>query len=102
MQIRVNPCSSVAFLNSLSERDRDHPNAGTNRATADDNGFATRRRIARSLDGTAASIASCRVSQKRAPGGRNRAKPKAGLRISSSESRKDRREHQLSRLDAVH
>src|SRR4030095_12531210 len=102
MQIRVNPRSSVTFLNSLTEHDRNHPDAGTNRATADDNGLATRRRIARSFDGAAAPIDAWCVSHERRSRRRDRAQAEAGLRISPSESRKDRREHQLSRLDAVH
>jgi NADH-quinone oxidoreductase subunit D len=66
----------VAFLNSLSEHDRNHPNAGTNRATADDNGFATRRRIARSLDGATASINARCLSHERRSRRRDRRKLK--------------------------
>src|SRR5450432_375708 len=63
---------------------------------------APRRRVARGLDGAAASVDPWRLSNERRARRRGRAQAQARLRLPASQSRKDRREHQLPRLDALH
>src|SRR5438445_11236650 len=95
--------SSTARKISLRiPNERDNSNTRTGRTSADDDELATRRGVARSLDGAAASIHPRRFSNERRARGRDRAQTQAGFRLSPPQSRKDRRERELLQLDAVH
>src|SRR6266568_9067777 len=82
--------------------ERDDPNPRASRATTDDNGFAARGRVDGSVDGAAASLDPWGVSHERRARGRDRAQAQTRFRIPASKSRKNRREHELPRLDALH
>src|SRR5437762_11103996 len=94
--------STARKISRRIPNERDNSNTRTGRTSADDNELATRRGIARSLDGTSASFYPRRFSDERRARGRDRAQAQAGLWLFASQSRKDRRESELSRLDAVH
>ena len=64
--------------------------------------FALRWRAARGLDGAAASFHPRRLSHERRARRRDRAQAQAGFRLSPSQPREDRREHELPRVDALH
>src|SRR6266446_552958 len=64
--------------------------------------ISTPRRIARSVDGTAASIHARRVSDECRARGRDRSQAQTGFWLSASKPRENRREHKLLGLDAVH
>src|SRR5207248_11480810 len=94
--------STARKISRRIPNERDNSNTRTGRTSADDNELATRRGIARSLDGAAASFYPRRFSDERRARGRDRAQTEAGFWLSPPQSRKDRRECKLSRLDAVH
>src|SRR5437870_4513472 len=95
--------NSTARKTSLRNRnDRDDSNTRTRRAATYNNELATRWRIARSVDGAAASIDARCFSDERRARRRDRAQAQAGLWLLAPQSRKNRREHELSWLDAVH
>src|SRR5204863_1620466 len=82
--------------------DRDDSNTRISRATADNNELAARRRVARSIAGTAASFDAWRFPDERRARGRDRPQAEAGVRLSPPQPRKNRRDGELSRLDAVY
>src|SRR4029079_10698664 len=66
------------------------------------NDVTFRGRAARSLNGPAASIDPWRFPDERCTRRRGRAQTQTGFRLSPSQPRENRREHQLPRLDAVY
>src|SRR5438477_3778494 len=95
--------NSTARKTSPRDRnDRGDSNTRTSRAATYNEGLATRWRIARSVDGAAASIDPRCFSDERRARRRDRAQTQAGLWLLAPQPRKNRRERNLSQLDAVH
>src|SRR6516164_1769573 len=88
---------------SLQNRnDCDARDSRSNGATTDNHDLATRGRVARSVDGTAASVDPRRFSNERRARGRDRPQTEAGVWLFASQPRTNWRAHDLSWLDAIH
>src|SRR5439155_12010615 len=94
--------STARRISPRNRNDRDDSNTRTSGAATYNDELATRRRIARSVDGAAASIDPRCFSDERRARGRDRAQTQAGFWLSPPQPRKDRRERELPRLDAIH